>query len=317
MDTIKVSEKKGSHLPGLPLPSWQDIRNVLRVEPGELAPLPAAVSKLLQLTDDEKSSLEQLAELIETDPSLVTKLLRIVNFPAYGLSQKTGNIKQAVLYLGFLLIKELAFESTLFDYFSKGATHINSLFFWRHCLTVAHLSKHLAQAVGHPSPDDAYTAGLLHDIGKIILDTYGQVTYGDFIRARCGSSGLLIEEEADIIGMGHDNAGAYFCNKWNFPDRITRAIRLHHQPFAHLGLPEDEAMLIACVSLADFLAWTQGMGSVDIARQPLLQKDVDKLIDPSLIDLNSLIFKTEKEVKSMADFYGFIFPTSETLEGTS
>jgi len=313
MKTIKSSGEKGEHLFECLLPSVKDIRGVLCIDIEELPPLPAAITKLLQLSGDEKYSLDQLTAIIETDPSLAVKMLRVVNSPAYGLSEKTANVKEAVLILGFLSVKALALETTFFDYVKGGAENINGLFFWRHCLTVAHLSKHLAEAVGHRSPDDVYTAGLLHDIGKIILDRYGKISYGDFIRARCGYSGLLIEEEADIIGMGHDDVGAYFYHKWDIPNIITCSAKFHHKPFAHMGLPHDEALLIACVSLADFLTWSQGMGSVNIARQPLMQKEVDDLIEPSRIDLNSMVLKTNREVKSVADFYGFYFPTSEAL----
>ncbi|MBF0557431.1 MAG: diguanylate cyclase [Nitrospirae bacterium] len=309
----KVSAEKVTHLPESLLPPWKEIRTILQVEFEDLAPLSAVVTKLLQLSGDEKNSLDQISSIIETDPSMAAKLLRVVNSPAYGLSLPKGNVKQAVFHIGFHMVMTLALESMFFDYFRNSAENMNNLFFWRHCLAVAQLSRHLAVSVGHPSPDDVYTAGLLHDIGKTILDRYGKISYGDFIKARCGSAGLLIEEEADIIGLGHDEVGAYFCCKWNLPPSITLAVKFHHQPFAYLGLSHDDALLIACVSMADFMAWTQGMGSVDIARQPLLQKEVDELINPSRIDLNSLVLKADREVKRVADFYGFTFPTSEAL----
>ena len=297
------------------LPSQDQIRHVLRVEPMELEPFPATVLKLLRVIGDEKSSLNELSRIIETEPSMVVNLLRVVNSASYGLGRKIDDIKQAILQLGFLSVKGLAIEYSLFSYFKNGKDNINSLFFWRHCLAVAHLSKYIALALGHPSSDAVYTAGLLHDIGKIILDRYGKITYGDFVKARSGSPGLLIEEEADMIGMGHDDAGAYFCCKWDLPDSITLTVKFHHRPFAHLKLSHHEALLVACVSLADFLAWTQGIGSVDIPRQPLLQKEVHQLIDLRGIDLSSLVVKMDREVKNVADFYGVTFPTNQVLRG--
>lgn len=297
------------------LPSAEDVHAVLSQKEIDLPILPLVVLKLLHITSDENASLDDLAMLVETEPTILTKMLRIVNSAAFGLTQRVSNVRQAIQHVGFRAIRTLALEVTLFEQLVVPTRlyHFDRIHFWQHCLSVACMSKAIAQEIGHPDPDEVYVAGLLHDIGKIILDVYGRIPYSEFLGHLPPTNGLLVDEENQIIGLSHDALGAYFCAEWGLPESFVLAIRLHHERFAHLGLRPEHAALVAIVSLSNLIAWTQGIGSVNVLRHPILQPEVAALIDMERISLHSLLGRMDREVKGIADFYHFTFPSAETF----
>lgn len=297
------------------LPLAEDVQAVLSQSEIDLPILPLVVLKLLHITSDEHASLDDLALLVETEPTILAKMLRIVNSAAFGLSHRVSNVREAIQRVGFRAIRTLALEVTLFEQLVVPSRlyHFDRIHFWQHCLSVACLSKAIAQEIGHHDPDEVYVAGLLHDIGKVILDVYGRIPYSEFLGNLAPTNGLLVDEETQIIGMGHDALGAYFCAEWELPENFVLAIRLHHERFAHLGLQPEQALLIAIVSLANLIAWTQGIGSVNVLRHPILQPEVAALIDMDQISLRSLLARMDSEVKGIADFYNFKFPSAETF----
>lgn len=294
------------------LATRQEVEAVLNHDVRELPCIPVVAVKLLKLTRDDRSSTEDLVKVVKTDPALAAKVLRIINSAAYGLRQKISSLHQAVVLLGFSAIRSLALEVTLFEQLVKPERlrKFDRVFFWRHCLSVASLSMALAEELQHPNPEEVYVAGLLHDIGKIVLDVYGRISYRDFLRKLEQSEGLMVEEERSLLGLGHDDIGAFFCSAWEFPASVVLPIRFHHQRFAHLDLEPSEAQGVAIVSLANFITWIQGIGSVDILRHPILQPEVQDAINLDRINWQGLIDRMDTDVRATADFYDFAFPSS-------
>jgi diguanylate cyclase (GGDEF)-like protein/putative nucleotidyltransferase with HDIG domain len=184
-------------------------------------------------------------------------------------------------------------------------------FFWRHCLCVASLSQALAAEIGYPNPEDAYTAGLLHDFGKIALDRFGRVNYAVFCKNAFNCTGPSVEAERDVMGIGHDDLGAYYGHRWGFPQKLSLAIQYHHRRFNHLDLCKEDMQFICIVCLADFLAWTQGMGSVDAISPLSLQPEVEQNIQLDRINFEAVIQKMDEEIENTAKFYEFKFPSSD------
>jgi len=139
------------------------------------------------------------------------------------------------------------------------------------------------------------------------------MNYGDFIQELSLSTDLVIEKERKTIGLGHDDIGAFFCSQWKLPEKLVIAIKYHHQPFEHLDLTKEEMMLISIVSLANFLCWTQGIGSFDFIRPPILPPEVEKTIDLDKIDIIKCILQMNKEVETISEFYHFVFPSVTQL----
>ncbi len=300
----------------LNLPSSGDIKKTLRLEDGKLPSFPQAAAKLLEASKDEKTCLADLAKIVETDPGISVRVLEIVNSAMYGLKRRITALSEAVVFLGLDEIKKLAIGMTVFEKLFKSgrAEKFDRLLFWRHCISTAVLSMEIARQTQYPDPEEAYIAGLLHDIGKVLLDVRGRVNYGDFIADLETSSDLIIEKERRVMGLGHDDVGAFFCSLWKLPEKLTLAVRYHHQPFEHLGLTRDERLLISIVSAADFLCWTQGIGSFDLIRPPILAPEVEKTIDLDHINLIDCIRKMNKEVDAISKFYHFVFPSADQLK---
>ncbi|MCK5837635.1 MAG: HDOD domain-containing protein, partial [Desulfobacula sp.] len=262
----------------LMLPLGSDIKRVLNLEIKEVPSFPPVIAKLLEICSDEDAAMEDLSKLVETDPGISTKVLGIVNSSLYGLRRKITAVSEAVIHLGFDEVKKVSLGVTVFEKMVKSENQapFDRRFFWRHCLCVASLSMAIAEEIRYPNPGEAYTCGLLHDLGKILFDLQGRVNYGDFITTVTKNTGSLISEERALMGMGHDDLGAYYSSLWNLPVSLALTVKYHHQRYGHLDLSREDTLLISIISLANFLSWTQGMGSIDIIRPPILQPEVEK-----------------------------------------
>ena len=300
----------------LNLPSESDIQAVLTLDRDTLPSFPQVAAKLLEVSKDDTSPLEEVAKIVETDPGISIRVLELVNSAFYGLSRKVTSLSDAVVILGLDEIKKLALGIAIFEkLFKTGHTkEFNRLMFWRHSLAVAVLSMKIAQRIEYPNPEEAYTAGLLHDVGKIFLDLQGHRDYGEFIRNLSESTDLVIEKERSEIGLGHDDIGAFFCTRWQLPENLVLAVKYHHQPFENHDLAEDEKQLIAIVCMADFLCWTQGMGSFDFIRPPILAPEVEACISPEKVDIINCILEMNKEIEEISAFYQFVFPSVNQLK---
>jgi len=300
----------------LNLPSNSEIRKILKQNGKTLPSFPQVAAKLLEISKDETGSLTDLSKIVETDPGISVKVLEIVNSAMYGLGRKVTALSEAVVFLGLDEVKKIAIGMTVFEklFKSGNAELFNRLLFWRHCLSVAVLSMELARATHYPDPEEAYIAGLLHDIGKIFLDIRGKNNYDDYIRELSTSTGPIIEKERSFMGMGHDDIGAFFCSQWKLPEKLVIAVKYHHQTFEHLSLKPEEKLLTSIVSLANFLCWTQGIGSFDIIRPPVLPPEVEKTINMEKIDVPHCIQTMNKEVENISKFYHFIFPSTNQLK---
>ncbi len=296
------------------LPDRQAICLALKKQVHELPTLPVVALKLLKLTSEDSSKAADLAKIVETDPAIAAKVLRLVNSAHYALRRKVSSLSHAVVILGFTAIRAMALEVTLFEQLVRHdpVKRFDRMFFWRHCLSVAGLSKAMATATGHPDPEEVYAAGLLHDIGKLILDVYGKISYRHFLQGYSRTAaGPLISEEKNYIGITHDQIGAFFCAEWKIPPAITVAVLFHHDQFADRCLSERDKLLCAIVALADFITWTQGIGSVEVAAQPSLEPDIEQVLPLEELDMRSLLAFMDREVKAVAKFYDFAFPGPE------
>jgi diguanylate cyclase (GGDEF)-like protein/putative nucleotidyltransferase with HDIG domain len=300
----------------LNLPSEADIKSILTLDGKKLPSFPQVAIKLLEASKNDTASLADLSKILETDPGISARILEIVNSAFYGIGRQVVKLSDAVTLLGLDEIKKIALEMTVFEKMFKSgrASQFDRLLFWRHSLSVAVLSLEIAKENGYPDPEEAYIAGLLHDVGKVFLDIHGKKDYGRFIQELSTSSELIIEKERSSLGLGHDDIGAFFCSLWKLPEKLALAVKYHHQPFEHLGLTQEDKQLISIVSLANFLCWTQGIGSFDFIRPPILPPEVEATIDLEKIDIINCIFNMNKKIEKISEFYQFVFPSASQLK---
>jgi two-component system cell cycle response regulator len=291
------------------------VHGALRGRISELPPVPTAALKLLRLTGAEAAAdAAAVARVIETEPALATKVLRIVNSAYYGFSRRVDSIQRAVTLLGFAAIRRVALHLLFFDGLISrvGGGDFDRLFFWQHSLMVAILSRLLAERLRHPEPDAVYAAGLLHDLGKIMLETHGRVRYSALLEATRHSANPVLEDERRFFGASHDEVGAVISRDWDLPALICQVQSLHHRETA-ADLDGAEALGVAIVSLADFIAWTQGLGSVASHGPPLLPPTAARLVSRPGLDLAPLLERADAEIRDVGAFYGLSFPSATQL----
>ena len=209
---------------------------------GRLPAQPAAALKVLRLVEDPRASSADLARLIEADPVLSARVMRLANAPYYGLSRKVGSASRAVVLLGFSTVRALAVSaacSLLADDASLGPAG-----FWSHSVATAAAASVVAGEIGAPT-GEAFSAGLLHDIGVALLFRKDRAGYlGLVTRAGPGHAPAahpaddrhhLLTVEAETFGLTHAEAGAAALEAWRFPPAFVRAVHDHHNPPERVG----------------------------------------------------------------------------------
>jgi len=220
-----------------------------------LPPMPHIILKARDILSDPESSLKDLAKVIETDQAMVAKVLTLANSAYYGVSGMISSIPHASVLLGQRTLGQMitiSASSALLNKKLRGYG-IEPDEMWKHSLACAFAAKRIAGMSNENMVEDAFTAGLLHDAGKIILDPYVFKNQEEFKQFDSQNGLPLFETEKAIIGFDHAEIMSRACRFWRYPEVQVTAIRYHHQPSC-----SEENKLACMVHLADILAKTTG-----------------------------------------------------------
>jgi len=202
-----------------------------------LPPMPQSMHKARAIVEDPNSGLKDLEKLIITDQAFAVKVLRIANSAYYSRVKKVSSIQEAAVVIGMKTLGELitlACASTLLNKTLRGYD-LSAKSLWRHSIGVAIGSKIIASRKYPTLANDAFSAGLIHDAGKLILDDYIFERKEAFKEYMADKEQTFLSAEKEILGFEHAEIAAMVCEKWNFPKSITVAIRYHHQPSRLMG----------------------------------------------------------------------------------
>lgn len=212
----------------------------------DLPSLPAVVLELLGDIDQEDVDISVLARKVSLDQALTAKTLRLANSPAFGLQVKVGTIQQAITFLGFQATRKLITAAALSGSFPTGrCPGFDDQAFWRHSIATAACARALARRIRF-NQDLAFTAGLLHDIGRLVLVTAQPDAYREVLAWRAVHSCEWREAERAVLGLDHVDAGVALAGHWQFSDAMRQAIAWHHAPET-----PGAGMLAAIVHVAD------------------------------------------------------------------
>jgi putative nucleotidyltransferase with HDIG domain len=225
----------------------------------KVPPVAGTVMELLRSLDDDNLDASHLAKKIGQDPVLSARVLKIVNSPFYGVAGRVASLQEAVMVLGFSSVRRLALAVSLngsFPMHSAGNADPRRL--WRHSFCVALCAQALARLV-RIDPETAFTAGLLHDIGRIALVAAEPARFSAALAVRNQYRDLSAAEQS-VFGYNHAEFGARLLERWHLPKPLLRAVAFHHAPDT---APTDA--LTDLVSLADHMAHAVSADTLDTA----------------------------------------------------
>lgn len=217
-----------------------------------LPSLPRVVMELLTSTEQDNVNNHALAQKIGQDQALAAKTLRLANSSFYGVSRQVGSIEEAITILGFRTVRSLAATAALIDTFAgSSCTGFDFAPFWRHAIAVAVCARELATHLKIDS-ENAYTVGLLHDIGRLVLVTQFQSQYEATMRYRSQHDCHLVEAERAVLGLDHTAVGQALARQWKFPETMQQTLAEHHAP-SSLGLSKLSQVVMAADAIAHAL----------------------------------------------------------------
>ena len=224
----------------------------------DIPSLPVVASRILQIIADEASSLEELKKIISLDQSFTARLLRVANSPYYRASNKIDDVTDAITRIGFTTVQALVFAVSLKDLHRKADKTDRLL--WEHNLAVSVasslISREAKSALGH----DPFIFGLLHDIGKVVLNFSTKDTYARVI-SKVAEEGIpFTEAERAILGFDHCAAGELVARQWQLPDNICYVIANHHSPDILSVKDKDLKITTLVVKAADNLCCLARLG---------------------------------------------------------
>ncbi len=216
--------------------------------------LPDVFIKINQLTQDSKCSVADISRVAETDMSLSLRLLKIVNSPYYGFPSTIDSIPRAITIIGVQNLRDLTLATTTVDLFANNQTkqnHIRQL--WRHSLFCAINSRLLAEALKLHHTERFFAAGLLHDIGRLILFQGIPETMHETIKQAARTGTALTTIEHALLGFTHTDIGCRIAHQWKLPESIIETIAYHHTPEKARQYPMETAIIHIANHMANTL----------------------------------------------------------------
>lgn len=249
-----------------------------------IATLPEITTRIIATVEDPRSSAAQLHRIIAHDPALVARILKVVNSAFYGLPGQVGSVERAIVLLGLNAVKNIAVAASLGQLFrgAKLCDAFTARDLWTHCIAVGVAARDLAHQMKLPLADEAFLAGMIHDIG-IVLSLQ---TAPEQIRAVCEeakTSGRdFCEVEREIIGVDHQQLGAALAEHWKFPRPCQLVAGFHHRP---AEAADAHRPLVSLIYAADTLCCRSKHGfNLTAAHQSLEDADLAALnLDPAIV----------------------------------
>ncbi len=243
----------------------------------DLPALSAAASAVMREADSPTGSVEGMARALGSDPSLAAQVLRLANSAFYGMPRRVGSIPQAVQLLGTRAVRNLALVSATFPWLARPVSGyaLGPGQLWTHALGTAVGASLVAERTRKANPDLAFTAGLLHDIGKVAMSVWLERKLPGLLRIAEIEGTPFDAVERRVLGYDHTQVGAHLGERWNLPSELIEAMRWHHQP----DLAPTPDPLIDAVHVADYLSMAMGLGiGGDGLRYDLSEESLRRLL---------------------------------------
>lgn len=273
-----------------------------------LPTLPPIIEKLGKAVNNPDSDAKMVADIIEDDPSMMARILKVVNSAFYGVAEPIHSVQRAIAQMGLVAVNNIAMSTSVFSTFSKkGETNFNREEFWRHSISAGiaaniiyeKAEKNVKQPI---SKDVLHLAGLMHDIGKIIFE---QFFHDDFMKAIALSGEKktpLHQAETEIFGIDHAEVGAWLASKWKLSNMLTETIRRHHEP----ALADESTRDLANIChVANYICNLQKIGDSGDAA-PVFQHTAWKSLGLGIPDVAKVVDRINEEAKESETLLAFM-----------
>jgi putative nucleotidyltransferase with HDIG domain len=265
----------------------------------KLPTLPHIANKITSLIKDPTCTAIKVSEIIDKDQSLTTKALRLVNSSYYSLCAGVTNVQHAVALLGFKTISQMVISIAVFDVFKgRYGEEFDRVGFWKHSIGCAVISRMIAEKIHYPKLDDSFTAGLLHDIGKVVIDQYLHEEMIEIIKLVQEKDISFVDAENEVLGLSHADIGGQVMENWNIPSSITVAVKYHHQEIDKRNdslLSQD--LIVDIVRLSDVICKRAKFGSTGDTIMPEMNQDLWDRLDINQDSINEIVEVSDEEVE--------------------
>ena len=229
----------------------------------KLPPSPDGIVRITNVLRDYNASTAKIAEAINYEPALVTRILRLANSPLYALEKTVATIQQAVAAVGTMAVSDLVMMEMTSVTFSRAifrSARVKQI--WRHSIAVGLMSREISRVLNNRGTEEAFICGLLHDVGKIILLSHDEQAYDELTNE--SSEGDMLRMEVNRFGYNHAEVGALVARRWGLPEEVCYSILTHHDP----SQAAKQMVVTYIVDVADLAANTHssGLRTEDISR---------------------------------------------------
>jgi HD-like signal output (HDOD) protein len=269
-----------------------------------LPTLPLMLNSINQMILNPRTSPKDVAQIISSDPALTAKVLRVVNSSFYGFTNRITTITHAIVILGFNTVKSIALSSTIFDVFRRTVKpgDFDRTEFWKHSIGCGAAAKVLGRRLNYPMIEELFIAGLLHDVGKIVLDQFLPDKFLEVLNLVRKKDILIAEAEQQVLGATHADVGAWLFEKWNLSRGLIETTRCHHNP----ALAGENAKFAEIIHLADILVRAIRFGNGGDNKIPAINEAAWKSMGLQESELDDLLNQTGQEIDRAMVFLDFV-----------
>jgi HD-like signal output (HDOD) protein len=271
-----------------------------------LPALPAIVSRLIRVVNSPDTSADDAARLIQQDPALTAKMLRLANSAFYGIPRSISSVSSAVVILGFNTIRSLVLSASVMKMFSSTQRpSIDRDRFWKHSISCAIAAKTIVRQfinVRMMDPESAFCAGIIHDIGKLILSEFAPDDYNETCSFARQNRIPLFEAERRFLGITHAELGRILADKWALPLDLEYALVFHHEPAKADSLID----LVATVHMANIMTHRMGIGLWENESDPPEWEQTRSVLRINDGDFERILSSLKDAVEKSGEFFDII-----------
>lgn len=286
------------------------IKRLSRIE--DLPSIPIVLTEIMTMLDDENLKSKNLAETIERDQMLTTRVLRVANSPYYGFTRKISTVELAIALIGINTIRDIVtgiMVKRIFVDTHRSVINLDS--YWKYSIFCAGATKYFAAKLKYRPLGESFVTGLMHDMGVLLLSTYFSEEYKEvLIQLEMDHRYSLVQAEQKILQTNHAEVASWLADKWNLPSKICLALKNHHYYFSNVDVKDviSEQPLTVAVALSEyfakelgFMAWNNELTASKLFVGP----EIFTSNDETMFDANSSISLIKQDLLKEFDKYSF------------